>query len=122
MINGGKRNDINQNIAGSSLLPLDATAEQSSSCSPPNDMIDERKGHMALVSGGNLVVCGGSDTLGRLDKCEEYDKEQDEWSHVANKLEEDKTFFPSIQLTEDKIWMGRKPAKKSLYENLVING
>ena len=93
---------------GTLLIALDATAEQTSACTPPGDMIDPRHGHMLLTSGGKLVACGGFSQPSKIDRCEEYDRELHDWIPLTNTLKEGKANFPSVQLDENKIWMGRK--------------
>ena len=110
LINGGKKTADSQTSAESSLIALDATDEQSRDCSPPENMIEPRRGHVIGMSGQNLVVCGGShpsETNGTK-QCEEYDKEQEKWIEVADTLEELKIYFHSVQLDDNRIWMGRK--------------
>ena len=104
VFNGGKSSSKVK--ADSWLIALDAN---SSSCSPPGDMITARRGHMLGMSGGNLVVCGGVSSTGdKIDNCEEFDKGLGNWVQVAATLEEKKSFFPSVQLDDNRIWMGRK--------------
>ena len=112
IVNGGKRNDNNQYQVGSSLIPLDITEERSSRCSPPGDMINDRKGHILGTTDGNLVACGGFSSSGRLDKCEKFDRQQEDWLQVTDTLEEGKGNFAAVQLDTDRIWMGRKLKNK----------
>ena len=107
---GGGIQDDDTTTAGSFLVALDATAEQSSTCTPPGNMINPRNGQMLGMSGGNLVACGGFSQPTKIDRCEEYDKFQQDWTQATNTLEETKGNFPSVQLDDNRIWMGRKLA------------
>ena len=100
--------------AGSSLIALDATNEQSSSCAPPGDMIKQRQGHQAMVSGGNLYSCGGKDVISTYKDCEEFDKEQGDWIQVAEEFQNLKQFFPKVPLDGNRVWIGRKLESKRI--------
>ena len=71
-------------------------------------MTDSRTKHMLGLSNGSLVVCGGENSFGYKNKCEKYDQGQDNWIQGAETLEEDKSFFQSVQLDDNRIWIGRK--------------
>ena len=107
---GGGIQDDDTTTAGSFLIALDATAEQSSTCTPPGNMINPRNGHMLGMSGGNLVACGGFSQPTKIDSCEEFNTFQQDWTQATNALEEKKGNFPSVQLDDNRIWMGRKLA------------
>ena len=95
-------------LAGSSLITLDATTKHSTSCSPPPDMINQRSGHMFGMSNGSLVVCGGTGSSGYINNCETFDQHLESWIHMSETLEEAKSLFPSVQIDNNRIWMGRK--------------
>ena len=65
-------------------------------------MIVSRWKHIFGMSGGSLVACGGYDSVGLLKQCEKYDQGQDSWVQVAETLEEDKGFFRSVQLDNNR--------------------
>lgn len=97
--------------ASSSLIPVEATSTQASSCTPPADMLQTRQGHMLRRTGEDKLIACGGDTAPNVSskKCEVYDMAaQGSWVNAAQELAEPKRYFPSAQLDDNRIWMGRK--------------
>lgn len=71
---------------------------------------------MLGISGGHLVVCGGWSENTGTDRCEVFDQEQGIWMEDNVKLLSGKKgWFPSVQLDDDRIWMGRESGGKYIY-------
>ena len=104
---GGNRQD--DYLKESSMIALDATPEQTSRCSPPGDMRYSRAGAVIGMSGGKIVACGGAKTEeGFRDSCEEFNRDQGKWTTAKDELSKGSAWIPSVQLDENRIWMGRK--------------
>ena len=109
MVSGGDRRTGNY-LSSLSLIPLEATGAQASSCSPPGNMLTGKLGHILGNSGGCLIVCGGhvARNVGSK-KCEVYNKAQGSgWVNSANMLAANKRYAPKVQLDMNRIWIGRK--------------
>lgn len=120
VVNGGQ--DESVRLANSLLISLDATSEQQARCEAPSDLIKGRKGHMLGKSNGHLVVCGGVITGGYTDTCEVFDHEQGIWvNDNVTQPHGNKNYFPSVQLDDNRIWMGRKLLQSSYYTNTLTN-
>ena len=109
MVSGGNPN-TGQYLSSLSLIPLEATDAQASSCSPPGNMLTRKLGHILGISGGNLIVCGGHTARNvGTKKCEVYNKAQGSgWVNSANTLAANKRYAPIVQLDINRIWIGRK--------------
>ena len=95
-------------LAGSSLIRLDATDEQNTSCVPPGDMLVGRQGHMVKRAGEHLLVCGGKSNSQLLKSCELYDRQTATWVKARYRLSKTKSWYPSVQLNDTMIWIGRE--------------
>lgn len=106
LISGGYSQQ-GQYLSRSSLIALDATNEQATSCSPPGNMKAIRAGPMIRMSGGIIVACGGEYPGGYRSRCEVYNSKQGNWTWDA-KLSSRGAWAPSVQLDDNRIWIGRK--------------
>ena len=107
LVNGGQAGGAQ--LSSSSLIALDATPEQVTSCSPPSDLNTGRKAHMLNISGGRLVVCGGRRQAQGIGTCEIFYRELGMWVNgTVALLSGEIAWFPSVQLDDNRIWMGRK--------------
>lgn len=57
---------------------------------------------------GQLIVCGGDGGSGRLRDCEFFRKGLSTWTVANYTLELEKIWFPTVQLDNERIWIGRK--------------
>ena len=103
----------------SSLIALDATSEQASRCPSLGNMRLSRAGHMIQMSAGNMVACGGTYPSGYRNSCEVFTREQGNWAEINAKLSSRSAWPPSVQLDENRIWIGRK-LKDGRFESVGI--
>ena len=64
---------------------------------------------MIQMSGGKIVACGGAKPEGGFrDSCEEFNRDQGKWTTAKEELSSGSAWAPSVQLDENRIWIGRK--------------
>ena len=110
LVNGGIANG-GVTKASSSLIALDATPQLVAGCTPPPDMLTERRVHMIRWVDGQIIACGGNSLGSGLKDCEFYMKGSPNWTIANYTLDLEKAWFPTVQLDNDRIWIGRKLVK-----------
>ena len=98
----------------STLIALDATPGQISGCSPPGDMLQARSAHMLQRPDGHLIACGGNGVGGLMTDCEEFDSMTGNWNAATYSLGVGKGWFPTVQLDDNRIWIGRRLSESSV--------
>ena len=107
MVVGGMVN--NSPLRVTELIPLNslaAAALAEGSCSAPGPMNKERATAALLkLPNGTIIACTGADS-----SCETYEGSSSSWtiSNANTGTTGNRSFFPSAQMDEKTMWIGRK--------------